>query len=167
MTGPLGDPRIGVASLLCKGAGNAYCRSTVRGIDRAGLSVPINTNGEIDAYPDSNAILDARAVFTRPASAQEITLKGISSFALGATVVQTAPGEVYTALERGVVDGYGWSITGIFDLGWHEKTLVTPEWWLLPFLPVAVLLVSIEFVFRMRRPAMSERAPRMDAMAAS
>jgi TRAP-type C4-dicarboxylate transport system substrate-binding protein len=42
--------------------------------------------------------------------------------ALGATVVQTAPGEVYTALERGVVDGYGWPITGVFDLGWHEKT---------------------------------------------
>ena len=41
---------------------------------------------------------------------------------IGATVVQTAPGEVYTALERGVVDGYGWPITGIFDLGWHEKT---------------------------------------------
>jgi TRAP-type C4-dicarboxylate transport system substrate-binding protein len=36
--------------------------------------------------------------------------------------VQTPPGEVYTSLERGVVDGYGWPITGIFDLGWHEKT---------------------------------------------
>jgi TRAP-type transport system periplasmic protein len=42
--------------------------------------------------------------------------------ALGATVMQTAPGEVYTALERGVVDGYGWPINGIFDLNWHEKT---------------------------------------------
>jgi TRAP-type transport system periplasmic protein len=42
--------------------------------------------------------------------------------ALGATVVQTAPGEVYTALDRGVVDGYGWPIHGIFDLNWHEKT---------------------------------------------
>jgi TRAP-type transport system periplasmic protein len=42
--------------------------------------------------------------------------------ALGATVMQTAPGEVYTALERGVVDGYGWPIGGIFDLNWHEKT---------------------------------------------
>ncbi|MGE0803707.1 MAG: TRAP transporter substrate-binding protein DctP [Lautropia sp.] len=41
---------------------------------------------------------------------------------LGATVVQTAPGEVYTALDRGVVDGYGWPAIGIFDLGWHEKT---------------------------------------------
>jgi TRAP-type C4-dicarboxylate transport system substrate-binding protein len=42
--------------------------------------------------------------------------------ALGATVMQTAPAEVYTALERGVVDGYGWPIGGIFDLNWHEKT---------------------------------------------
>jgi len=42
--------------------------------------------------------------------------------ALGATVMQTAPGEVYTALERGVVDGYGWPIGGIFDLNWQEKT---------------------------------------------
>jgi TRAP-type C4-dicarboxylate transport system substrate-binding protein len=42
--------------------------------------------------------------------------------ALGSTVVQTAPGEVYTALDRGVVDGYGWPIHGIFDLNWHEKT---------------------------------------------
>lgn len=41
---------------------------------------------------------------------------------LGATVVQVPPGEVYTALERGVVDGYGWPIVGIFDLGWQEKT---------------------------------------------
>ena len=42
--------------------------------------------------------------------------------ALNATVVTTAPGEVYTALERGVVDGYGWPIQGIFDMKWEEKT---------------------------------------------
>ncbi|WP_326543966.1 TRAP transporter substrate-binding protein DctP [Pseudorhodoferax sp.] len=41
---------------------------------------------------------------------------------LGAQVMQVAPGEVFTALERGVVDGYGWPLLGIFDLGWHEKT---------------------------------------------
>lgn len=39
-----------------------------------------------------------------------------------ATVVQMAPGEVYTALERGVVDGYAWPLVGIFDLGWADKT---------------------------------------------
>jgi len=37
-------------------------------------------------------------------------------------VVQVAPGEVYTALDRGVVDGYGWPLIGIFDLGWQERT---------------------------------------------
>jgi TRAP-type C4-dicarboxylate transport system substrate-binding protein len=42
--------------------------------------------------------------------------------ALNANVVTTPPGEVYTALERGVVDGYGWPIGGIFDLNWQEKT---------------------------------------------
>ncbi len=41
---------------------------------------------------------------------------------LGANLVQTAPGEVYTALERNVIDGYGWPIQGILDLGWQEKT---------------------------------------------
>jgi TRAP-type C4-dicarboxylate transport system substrate-binding protein len=41
---------------------------------------------------------------------------------MGASLIQTPPGEVYTALERGVVDGYGWPIQGIFDLNWHEKT---------------------------------------------
>ena len=40
---------------------------------------------------------------------------------MGATVLQTAAGEVYTALERGVVDGFGWPLVGIFDFGWQEK----------------------------------------------
>ncbi|CAN7758839.1 TRAP transporter substrate-binding protein DctP [Bradyrhizobium sp. LjRoot220] len=42
--------------------------------------------------------------------------------ALNANVVTTAPGEVYTALERGVVDGYGWPIGGLFDLNWQQHT---------------------------------------------
>ena len=41
---------------------------------------------------------------------------------LGANLVQTAPGEVYTALERGAIDGYGWPVQGILDLGWDEQT---------------------------------------------
>ncbi len=42
--------------------------------------------------------------------------------ALGGTPITTPPGEVYTALERGVADGYGWPILGIFDLGWEKVT---------------------------------------------
>lgn len=42
--------------------------------------------------------------------------------ALGAIPVTLPPGEVYTALERGLVDGYAWPLAGIFDLGWQEKT---------------------------------------------
>ncbi|TMM54393.1 TRAP transporter substrate-binding protein DctP [Sulfitobacter sabulilitoris] len=41
---------------------------------------------------------------------------------LGATLVRTAPGEVYSALENGSIDGYGWPSQGVLDLGWHEQT---------------------------------------------
>lgn len=42
--------------------------------------------------------------------------------ALGSQPVTTAPGEVYTALERNVVDGYGWPRIWITDFGWQEIT---------------------------------------------
>lgn len=41
---------------------------------------------------------------------------------LGGVPVQTAPGEVFTALERGQIEGYGWPAQGILDLGWDEHT---------------------------------------------
>ena len=41
---------------------------------------------------------------------------------LGGSMIRTAPGDVYTALERGAVDGYGWPTQGVLDLGWHEVT---------------------------------------------
>lgn len=44
------------------------------------------------------------------------------------------------------------------------KTLVTPEWWLLSVLPVAFLALALEMLFRMRRLARGERAPRDDAV---
>jgi TRAP-type transport system periplasmic protein len=43
---------------------------------------------------------------------------------LGATLVQAPPSEIYTALERGVVDGYGWPIQGIDELGLVPVTKV-------------------------------------------
>ena len=40
--------------------------------------------------------------------------------ALGATSVSVPVPEVYTALERGVVDGIGWPLVAIQDLSWDE-----------------------------------------------
>ncbi len=41
---------------------------------------------------------------------------------MGATMIRTKPGDVYTALESSTVDGYGWPTQGVLDLGWHEVT---------------------------------------------
>ncbi len=49
---------------------------------------------------------------------------------LGATPVIMAPEETYTALERGVVDGDGWTVIGVRDFGWQKFTKVRldPPW---------------------------------------
>ncbi len=41
---------------------------------------------------------------------------------LGAEPFQVPPGEVYTALERGQVDGYGWPSVAVFEMGWQDQT---------------------------------------------
>ena len=47
------------------------------------------------------------------------------------------------------------------------KTLILPEWWLLAPMPLAFVLLAVEFLFRMHRLAQSERRPRDDAVSAS
>jgi TRAP-type C4-dicarboxylate transport system substrate-binding protein len=42
--------------------------------------------------------------------------------ALSAAPVETTPGDVYQALERGVVDGYAWPFVTIRPWGWQEVT---------------------------------------------
>ena len=56
-----------------------------------------------------------------------LTLRSVPIFtpffeALGARVVSLPPGEVFTALERNVVQGYGWPRWGIKDMGWLPVT---------------------------------------------
>lgn len=42
--------------------------------------------------------------------------------ALGTSPISTSPGDVYQALERGVVDGMMWPLFSIRGWGWHEVT---------------------------------------------
>ena len=42
----------------------------------------------------------------------------------GIAGVNIAPPEVYTALERGMVQGYGWPLWGINDFGWDKLTKI-------------------------------------------
>lgn len=64
---------------------------------------------------------------------------------------------------------YGWKVLAAsYQAGAISiKTLITPEWWMLAPLPMAFLLLAIEFVFRMHRLSRAERAPRADAVSAS
>jgi TRAP-type transport system periplasmic protein len=50
---------------------------------------------------------------------------------LGGNPVVIPPTEVYAALERNVVDGYGWPTVGIRDWGWERKTkyIVEPSFY--------------------------------------
>lgn len=56
-----------------------------------------------------------------------LTLRGSPVYvplieALGGAPVIMGPGDVYTALERGMINGYGWTYTGIDVFGWHEHS---------------------------------------------
>jgi len=64
---------------------------------------------------------------------------------------------------------YGWRIVeASFNSGALSiKTLIMPEWWLLAPMPLAFMLLGVEFLFRMHRLALAERRPREDAVSAS
>ena len=50
---------------------------------------------------------------------------------LGASMVVVQAAEIYTALERGVVDGVGWTANGMADNGWEKllKVRIFPTFW--------------------------------------
>ncbi len=51
--------------------------------------------------------------------------------ALGAGVVNMDPGEAYQALERNVIQGYGWPSVGVTDFGWQEVSeyIIQPQFY--------------------------------------
>lgn len=62
---------------------------------------------------------------TKKADISGLRLRGIPIYreffqSMGATVLTIPPGETFTALERGVIDGIGWPVSGLFDLSLQE-----------------------------------------------
>lgn len=74
-----------------------------------GLTYNLYTKKEIRQLSDFNGL----AIRATPAYQAFVE-------ALGAGVVNTAPGEAYQALERNVIQGYGWPSVGVKDFGWQE-----------------------------------------------
>jgi TRAP-type C4-dicarboxylate transport system substrate-binding protein len=66
--------------------------------------------------------------------------------ALGGKMVVIPAGEVYTALERGMVQGFCWPEVGISDYGWHE---LVKYYWGPPF-------YSMETIFIMKLDTWNE-----------
>ncbi len=64
-----------------------------------------------------NSIADFKGMTIRVTPAYKAFVE-----ALGAACVATDPGEVFTALERKMVKGYGWPSVGISNFGWDEVT---------------------------------------------
>ena len=78
--------------------------------------------GQGKGYVPFHVYLGARAAKVDKPDFSKLKLRVTPNYraffgALGATLVQSPPSEIYTALERGVVEGYGWPIQGIDELG--------------------------------------------------
>jgi TRAP-type C4-dicarboxylate transport system substrate-binding protein len=66
---------------------------------------------------------------TKPEDLKGLRFRGQPNYAAmfrhyGIAGVNIAPPEVYTALERGTVQGYGWPLWGIEDFGWDKLTKI-------------------------------------------
>jgi TRAP-type C4-dicarboxylate transport system substrate-binding protein len=78
---------------------------------------------------------------------------------LGGNPVVIPPPDIYTALERKVVDGYGWLSVGIMDYGWEKVTkyFVDPTFYI-GVHPVLVNLASWQKLAPKYRDLLTEAA---------
>lgn len=74
-----------------------------------GYGYTVFTNFEVNSLDD----FKGKTIRTAPVFVPLLTALGAGSVAIGA-------GEVYQALERGVVEGFGWSTIGVMDYSWNE-----------------------------------------------
>jgi TRAP-type transport system periplasmic protein len=109
---------------LLNKAYNAKAGAEFLGYFGSGVSFHIYLKGEPKRLPSGAA------------SFEGLKLRGAPIFrgfyeSLGATLVVVQAPEIFTALERGVVDGIGWTANGIADNGWEKllKTRVFPTFW--------------------------------------
>jgi TRAP-type transport system periplasmic protein len=82
---------------------------------------------------------------------------------LGASAVVLPGGEVYTALEKGVVDGAAWPASGVMAMRWHEvaKYMLRPGFGLSHYL----MLMNLDAWNRLsddQRKTMAEQGRRME-----
>ncbi|MEY8338856.1 TRAP transporter substrate-binding protein DctP [Lachnospiraceae bacterium 62-35] len=79
------------------------------GVVTNGLTYNLYTKNEIKSLDDFKGLT------IRATPAYQAFVEG-----LGAGAVNTSAGEAYQALERNVIQGYGWPSFGIMDYGWQE-----------------------------------------------
>lgn len=116
--------RAGGALALLNKAYNAKANAEFLGYFASGVSFHIYLRNEPRRLP-SGAI-----------SLEGMKLRGAPIFrafyeSLGATLVVIQAPEIYTALERGVVEGIGWTALGFTDNGWEKllKVRIFPTFW--------------------------------------
>lgn len=88
--------------------------------------------------------------------------------ALGATIVATPPTEVYTALQRGVVQGLGWPNNGLKAIGVHElvKYRIDPPFYHLANL-VLINLDKWKGLTQAQRDLLAKHGPSYEAGSAT
>ena len=87
-----------------------------------------------------------------------VTYSGVFNL-LGASPVVLAPADIYSALEKGVVDGAGWPVIGVLDYRWYEvaKYIVRPTFGMLTY-PVFMNLQAWEKLNPQQKKTLADEA---------
>lgn len=98
---------------------------------------------------DVSGLGDLKGRTFRASPAQEPLLKE-----LGASAILMSPSEIFTSLERGVIDGYGWPSVGMVDLGLGPLTeyRIDPGF----YSGAGIMLMNADAMARLPEPAQEE-----------